>query len=126
MGLFLLVWGLLLNLYCLSLYLSAWKIIYTKENRADYSAPWLDLKKLDAPYSQISFDPFAHTITEYEKLAEEYGKLVEKYERERVEALKVERIMREECSSEEDVQEDYSTDADSEDQEDFSSDIDSE
>ena len=125
MGLFLLVWGLLLNLYCLSLYLSAWKIIYTKENRADYSAPWLDLKKLDAPYSQISFDPFAHTITEYEKLAEEYGKLVEKYERERVEALKVERIMREECSSEEDVQEDYSTDADSEDQEDFSSDIDS-
>ena len=60
-------------------YLSPWEISYTKENRADYSAPWLGLKKLDAPYSQISFDPFAHTIAEYEKLAEEYKKLEKEY-----------------------------------------------
>lgn len=79
MGLFLLVWGLFLNLYYLIHYLSPWEISYTKENRADYSAPWLGLKKLDAPYSQISFDPFAHTIAEYEKLAEEYKKLEKEY-----------------------------------------------
>ena len=79
MGLFLLVWGLFLNLYYLIHYLSPWEISYTQENRADYSAPWLGLKKLDAPYSQISFDPFSHTITEYEKLAEEYKKLKEEY-----------------------------------------------
>ena len=78
-GLFLLVWGLFLNLYYLILYVGAWKIVYTKENRADYSAPWLGLKNFDAPYSQISFDPFAHTIAEYEKLVEEYKKLKEEY-----------------------------------------------
>ena len=35
--------------------------------------------KISSSFCQISFDPFSHTITEYEKLAEEYKKLKEEY-----------------------------------------------